>query len=351
MLLKRSLRQPSRPKAISRIVSLVLAGGFLYLLVSTRIPVSQAEPTPFLKPESASLLPQDPPSLQTLRNVGKAYYEQGKYDEAIARFEKITALGRSKAEDHLNLGLALMQNQQLDAAMGELTTARRMAPRSTAVLYNLGILHKRLLRYPDAEALLQQVVEADPEDPAAWFNLAKVRFDQRKLPEALESYSRVVNMGFGKGQNFYVASLFHSFTALMRLKRREEAMKLFQTHQSVKDKVPSIALQMPALEGGRYGAIHRSPARTGGSLLAKRAPNPGFYRCHGTNDNFSVGDIVGRQFLSDSRNFKRQRNSGLAGQANRHIMATLHRRGGFRLRHPSRPVPSKPCGPQPAFPE
>ena len=259
MLLKRSLRQPSRPKAISRIVSLVLAGGFLYLLVSTRIPVSQAEPTPFLKPESASLLPQDPPSLQTLRNVGKAYYEQGKYDEAIARFEKITALGRSKAEDHLNLGLALMQNQQLDAAMGELTTARRMAPRSTAVLYNLGILHKRLLRYPDAEALLQQVVEADPEDPAAWFNLAKVRFDQRKLPEALESYSRVVNMGFGKGQNFYVASLFHSFTALMRLKRREEAMKLFQTHQSVKDKVPSIALQMPALEGGRYGAIHVPP--------------------------------------------------------------------------------------------
>ena len=32
-------------------------------------------------------------------------------------------------------------------------------------------------------------------------------------------------------------------------------MELFRKHQSVKDKVPSIALQLPALEGGRYGAI------------------------------------------------------------------------------------------------
>ena len=247
MNLRRTLRRPNRLKSLSRIILPLVTSVFILYLVSIRLPVSQAEP--------ASLLPPDPLSIQTLRNVGKAYYEQGKYDEAIARFEKITASGSSKAEDHFNLGLALMQNRQLDAAMGELTTARRMAPRSTAVLYNLGILFKRQLRYPNAEELLEQVVENDPEDPASWFNLAKVRFDQRKLPEALEAYSRVVNMGFGKGQNFYVASLFHSFTSLMRLKQREEAMKLLQTHQSVKDKVPSISLQQPALEGGKYGAI------------------------------------------------------------------------------------------------
>ena len=34
-------------------------------------------------------------SLQTARNVGKAYYEQGKYPEAIAEFKKVMASGHA----------------------------------------------------------------------------------------------------------------------------------------------------------------------------------------------------------------------------------------------------------------
>ena len=239
--------------------TLCLAGGVLSLMLFVQIPTSQAEATPFWNLLSFISPSQDLASSQRIRNLGKAYYEQGKYDEAVIQFEKITTLDGSKAQDHFNLGLALMQNQQLNASLGELNTAHQISPDLTAALYNLGIIHKRLLRYPEAEAFLQKVIEVDPNDPAAWFNLGKVRFDQRKLPEALEAYNRVVAMGFGKGQNFYVASLFHTFTTLMRLKQQEKAMKLFSKHQSVKDKVPSIALQLPALEGGRYGAILVSP--------------------------------------------------------------------------------------------
>ena len=148
-----------------------------------------------------------------------------------------------------------MQANRLDEALGELTTAKQMDPKLVAADYNLGILYKRELRYPDAEAALKRVIAADPDDPAAWFNLGTIYFAEKKLDDALEAHQHVVDMGFGKGQNFYVASLFHTFTTYVRLKRDAEAQKALKIHEKMRDKVPGISLQNPALEGGKYGAI------------------------------------------------------------------------------------------------
>jgi hypothetical protein len=204
-------------------------------------------------PGKTSLAPSA--EIQSLRNIGKAYYEQGKYTEAIEEFQKVVASGKALATDHFNLGLALMQANKLDEALGELTTAKQMDPKLVAADYNLGILYKRELRYPDAEAELKRVIAADAGDPAAWFNLADVYFTEKRLEDALAAFMHVVDMGFGKGQNFYVAALFRTFTTNIRLKRDAEAQKVLNIHEKMRDKVPGISLQNPALEGGKYGAI------------------------------------------------------------------------------------------------
>ncbi|MBI4164921.1 MAG: VCBS repeat-containing protein [Acidobacteria bacterium] len=221
-------------------------------------------------------------SVQSLRNIGKAYYEQAKYVEAIEEFKKVIASGSAVATDHLNLGLALMQAGKLNDALASFTTAKQIDPKLVPVDYNLGILYKRELRYPDAEASLRRVIEADPRDPAAWFNLGTVYFAQRKLEEALQAHGHVVEMGFGQGQNFYVASLFHSFTTLVRLKRQEEAQKFLKMHESMRDAVPGISLQNSALEGGKYGAVlvPSSPLTT----VARRAATA----------NVSFSDVTAR---------------------------------------------------------
>ena len=193
--------------------------------------------------------------LQTFRNLGKAYFEQGKYVEAIEQFQKVVASGKALASDHLNLGMALMQANKLDAALGEMTTAKQMDPRLVAADYNLGILYKRELRNPDAEVALRRVIAADSQDPATWFNLGTVYFAEKKLDESLDAYHHVIEMGFGRGQNFYVAALFRSFTALVRMKRQDDAQKALKQWEGFRDKVPNISLQDPALEGGKYGSI------------------------------------------------------------------------------------------------
>jgi tetratricopeptide (TPR) repeat protein len=194
-------------------------------------------------------------SLQKYHNIGKAHYEQGQYAEAVGEFQKVIGTGRALATDYLNLGLALIQVNRLDDALGALTTAKQMDPQLVSADYTLGILFKHELRYPDAEAALTRVVETDPADPAAWFNLGNVRFAQRKLEQALDAHNHVVEIGFGRGRNFYVASLFRTFTILSQLKRHEEAQKFLQRHENMRNKVPDISLQNPALEGGKYGSI------------------------------------------------------------------------------------------------
>ncbi len=222
------------------------------------------------RPALQSTRPSDPvlssAQIQTLRNIGKAYYEQGHYHKAAAEFLKIIGAGKALATDHLDLGMSLMQAGEYNAALGELTTAREMAPDLLAAHFNLGILYKRELHYPEAERELREVAEKNPSDPSSWFNLGDVYFDEAesavtpaqkntKLEAALNADLHVVHLGFTRAQNFYVAALFHCFTIDIRLGHRAEAVKYLAMHQKVHNKVPGLSVQATALESGKYGAI------------------------------------------------------------------------------------------------
>ena len=248
----------------------VLAGIFLW----RKRPVRAQELKVAIKPHR-SIPAAAPPvaSLQTLRNLGKAYYEQGKYSEAIQQFQKVVASGHALALDHLDLGQALLQANRLNQALEELTTAKQMNPHLLAIDYNLGILYKHELRYPDSEAALKRVIQTVPNDPPTWFNLGSVYFSERKMQPSLDAYGRVVNMGFAKAQNFYVAATFHCFTILTRLQRPAEARKYLQLNSASRNKVPNISLQYPALEAGKYGMV-RIPPPTAGVMpaIAKAGP-------------------------------------------------------------------------------
>ncbi len=201
-----------------------------------------------------------PAEIQTARSLGKAYYEQGRYQESVAEFKKVVASGRAAALDHLALGQALIQTNKLDEALEELNTARQMAPDNLAVHYNLGILYKHELHYPQAEAELRRVIASDPNDPPTWFNLGTVLFAERKLAPALQAFERVVNMGYAQAQNFYVAATFHCFIILSRLKQPVEAQKYLKLNTSTRDRVPGVSLQYPALEAGKYGEVNIATA-------------------------------------------------------------------------------------------
>lgn len=207
------------------------------------------------RPTAVSAPASNVAALATARNLGKAYYEQGDYPAATREFHNLVASGRALAIDYFDLALSQMQSNKFDAALGSFATAKQMDPKLLSAEFGLGILYKREMRFPDAERALERVTQQDPLDPAAWFNLATVYAAQQKYEQAAQSYERVLKMGFEKGQNFYVVSLFHMFNTLVRLKRPAEAQKYLALHEQHRDKVPRISIEQVALESGKHGTI------------------------------------------------------------------------------------------------
>jgi len=231
----------------------VVAIAFATLWAATSLRSQAAKQTH--KTAAASAKPGTGESLATARNLGKAYYEQGDYPAAMREFQSVVASGRALATDYFDLGLSQMQANQFDAALGSFTTAKQMDPGLLSAEYGLGILYKREMRFPEAERALLAVTQRDAADPAAWFNLATVYAAQQKYEPASQAYEHVLNMGFEKGQNFYVVSLFHMFNTLVRLKRQAEAQKYLALHEQYRDKVPKISIEQTALEAGAHGVV------------------------------------------------------------------------------------------------
>lgn len=255
----------SRTTRIAELFTAALAATFLALALGGRRRIA-AEGAPQTAKHSAPLTPSE---IQTNRSLGKAYYEQGKYKEAVDAFSKVVASGRAVALDHLDLAQSLIQTNQLNKALEELTTADQMAPRNLAIHYNLGILYKHELRYTDAERELKSVIAVNPNDAPTWFNLGDVYFAEHKMEPAYEAFRRVVELGYPKAQNFYVAATFHCFIILNRLKRPADAKKYLAMNMSTRDKVPNVSLQYPALEAGPYGEVNIAPP----SSIAEASPS------------------------------------------------------------------------------
>jgi tetratricopeptide (TPR) repeat protein len=68
-------------------------------------------------------------------------------------------------------------------------------PEEKNFIYNLGVLYARELKnFQAAKPLFQKVIELDPEDVDAWFNLATAQLNLNELDGALESLEKTVEL-------------------------------------------------------------------------------------------------------------------------------------------------------------
>jgi tetratricopeptide (TPR) repeat protein len=94
-------------------------------------------------------------------NLGNAYAIEGKYDEALAAYQKAGRLGATAAAYH-NAALASMAEEQFTLALETQTAALELAPEDVDVVLNMGYILWQLGRYPEAEAYFRQAQELRP---------------------------------------------------------------------------------------------------------------------------------------------------------------------------------------------
>ncbi|HUR38425.1 MAG TPA: tetratricopeptide repeat protein [Planctomycetota bacterium] len=89
-----------------------------------------------------------------------------------------------------NRGVAQEQLQNLDAALRDYESARRLAPRNPLFTHAIGTLQVDLGKYPEAIASFTRALELDPDREDSRHNRAQVwEHHLRDLPRAIEDYS------------------------------------------------------------------------------------------------------------------------------------------------------------------
>ncbi|WP_146590610.1 tetratricopeptide repeat protein [Puniceibacterium confluentis] len=108
---------------------------------------------------------------------------------------------RADPVDGLLVGHRLMEAGEYDLALDAFHRAAAEQGLTGEVLSALGSVNLALGRLGQAEKLLRQSVEKDPEWPEAWNNLGVVLMEAGKIPEATEIFRKAYALDNGESDS------------------------------------------------------------------------------------------------------------------------------------------------------
>lgn len=127
-------------------------------------------------------------------NLGCAYAELDRFDEAIPHLEKAVQLQPDLAEAHANLGTVLKKKGRLDEAVASLRKAIELRPQYIEARSNLANALIEQEEYAEAEAILREVLKAKPNYSDAYNNLGTLLHKQSRLEDARASYEEALRL-------------------------------------------------------------------------------------------------------------------------------------------------------------
>ncbi|MBI3416642.1 MAG: tetratricopeptide repeat protein, partial [Verrucomicrobia bacterium] len=173
-------------------------------------------PGPSLRPESRALVAkatrdliesdvsQRQRSIEKLRegvfrgaaenNLGVILESEDALGPAIRSYGRAVYADAQVPLYHFNLGLALRKIGSFERASEELETAARLAPQSARVLQRLAEIQSLLGHDPEALALTEAAISADPRWHGNWELKAQILLKQHRLAEAREAALKAIEL-------------------------------------------------------------------------------------------------------------------------------------------------------------
>ena len=182
-----------------------------------------------------------------LNNLGVAMMNQQQMDKAVAKFDAACKLDPSLAIAPLNKGIALLNQQKLPEAEAALQQAATLDPRNPRVWYNLGLVHRGEAKTDEAIADFQKVLKIDPTDPDAYYFLGTFYSQQQDYSKAIETFQQALKIN-----PLHASAEFGLARALQRSGNPEEAkVHLKKFEHLTRDKI-SAPITLTYGEQGRY---------------------------------------------------------------------------------------------------
>jgi len=183
--------------------------------------------------------------LMRANNLGVAYMNQQKLDQALKQFQDAAALDKNNATVQLNLGIALLNLSHVAPAEEALQHAAQLEPKNPAVWFNFGLLHRNNGEAERALADFAKAAEFAPNDPNTHYFLGDLYAQQQKYAEAEREFRRAVEL-----DPFSVSSEFGLARALQRQGKTAEAKPHYERFQKLtREKLGAPISQIYGEEG------------------------------------------------------------------------------------------------------
>jgi tetratricopeptide (TPR) repeat protein len=136
----------------------------------------------------------DPSVRERWNDYGIGLLLQGDLKGAEAAFMNVVAMDPGYADGPVNVARARLQEGEVDAAIPMLEAALKLSPRLAKAHYFLGTALKTLGRYDEAIERFRMVADQYPRDRVVLDEIGRVRFLQRRFDEAIASFERVLEI-------------------------------------------------------------------------------------------------------------------------------------------------------------
>src|SRR5277367_1717111 len=149
-----------------------------------------AKPAP-----AATAQPQDPRA-EIIRenNYGVALMNRQHFEDALGKFQRACILDQDSDIACVNTGIAFLNMQRLEDAQQILEKSAERDPKNPRVWYNLGLLAKAADQPGPAIECFQKVAELDPSDADAQYFLGLMYSQQQNYDKAIAAFQQAIKL-------------------------------------------------------------------------------------------------------------------------------------------------------------
>jgi Flp pilus assembly protein TadD len=168
------------------------------------------------------------PRAQIIRenNFGVALMNRQQFEQALGKFQRACILDPQTDIGCLNTGIALLNMQRFDEARQILEKSAQRNPRDPHAWFNLGLLEKAMGNADAAIADFQKVAALDSYDADTQYFIGLVYSQQQQYDKAIPSFQRALDLN-----PFQVSAEFGLAQALQRSDKSAQAKEHFDRFQ------------------------------------------------------------------------------------------------------------------------
>lgn len=144
-----------------------------------------------------------PKCVECQTNIAAVYLRKKEYDPAEAAYKKALEINPSSAEAYMGLANVYNAQKKFDQATEAGAQAQKLLAASSgaaggavnaSAVFNQGVIAWNAGKIPDAQKLFEQAVAADPKMAEAHYWLGMALVNQNQLPEAVKSFEEYLKL-------------------------------------------------------------------------------------------------------------------------------------------------------------